>query len=745
MVLATSWRAALNGTIAPALEREIDEFEMDLELRKKGKVEEKLFAETRLRRGVYGQRYDNGQRHDGITTQQIPFPSGTLTKGPTTMWDAPGMLRIKIPFGAVTAEQLDVMAALGEEYSDSILHVTTRQDIQLHFVHIEDAPDIMRRLGAVGITTREACGNSVRNVTACHLAGVCNEETFDVTPYASALAYFLLGHPDCQDFGRKFKVAFSGCKQNPCGLVMMHDLGAIAAVRDGRRGFELYVGGGLGAVTHQAKLFDEFLPEEELLPMSQAICRVFARLGEKKNRQRARVKFLIAKLGVEEFRRLALEEREKLAPDERWTSFLRDLHGKDDKALLPPAPLSDGPRPDGYEEWARTNVMAQRQPGYAVATIRLPLGDLTSDQTRALANIARRFCGDTVRLTVEQNIVLRWVPEAQLPALYSALADIGLGLAGAGTIADVTACPGTDTCKLGISSSRGLAAELAKQMGQKPLDPSVRRLRIKTSGCFNSCAQHHIADMGFLGVSRNVNGRRVPHFQVVLGGEFTNNGGAYGLALGAVPSKRIPDVVRRLTDDYLAKRTGDETFQQYVKRSGKGAIKELLADLLPVPSREADPSYYSDWGDPREYSIADYGEGECAGEIVSPVDFGLAAAERETFEAQLKLDAGQTAEAARLALAAMVQAAKALLKARSIDATDDEDVIGKFKEHLHETKLFSDPFAGDKFAQYLFQLHKATPDEATPDTTNRWIQEAQLFVDASHSCYERMLTAKTSS
>ncbi len=740
MAGAKSWRDALEGKIAPALGREIDVFAMEIELRKQGKIEERLFAETRLRRGVYGQRYDNGQRHDGEKTQEIPFPSGSLTKGPTTMWDAPGMLRIKIPFGGLSAAQLDVLAEVAEEYSDSILHVTTRQDFQLHFVHIDDTPDIMRRLAAVDITTREACGNSVRNVTACPYAGVCAEESFDVTPYASALAYFLLGHPDCQDFGRKFKIAFSGCKDNPCGLVMMHDMGAIARVRDGRRGFELFVGGGLGAVTHQAKLFDEFLPEEELLPLSQAICRVFARLGEKKNRQRARVKFLVAKMGIEAFKGAVLEERTKLSSDERWTSFLSDLHAKDDKPLKGPAALaSGGPLPDGYEAWAKTNVMPQRQDGYSVATIRLPLGDLTSDQTRAVASLARAFVGDNLRLTVEQNIVFRWVPNAELPRLYEGLRAVGLALAGAGTIADVTACPGTDTCKLGISSSRGLAAELARQLGDLPNDKAVRRLRIKTSGCFNSCAQHHIADLGFLGVSRNVEGRRVPHFQVVLGGEFSRNAAAYGLALGAVPSKQIPNVVRRLTQAYLDKRNDGETFQEFIKRSGKGAIKELLADLIPVPAYEKDRSFYSDWGDPREYSISDYGEGECAGELVTAAQFGLAAAERETFEAQLKLDSGNPPEAAKLALGAMLQAAKSLLKAKNLEPDGPESIVSAFKEHLHETKLFSDPFAGDKFAQYFFHLSQQPLEAASADDANRWIQEAALFVDAAHSCYERLV------
>src|SRR5438874_4533253 len=320
-----TWKEKLADKLDPHIAEEVDVFETQLVLREQGKIDEKLFAETRLRRGCYGQRYDNGHRHDGIRTQELSFPSDT-TKGPETLWDAPGMQRIKIPFGGVTSDQLDALAEVAEEYSDSILHVTTRQDFQLHYVHMDDTPNIMRRLAAVGITTREACGNSVRNVTACPIAGVCRSEVFDVTPYAKACSKFLLGHPDTQGFGRKFKVAFSGCKTEACALTSMHDMGCIAVkkVENGReqRGFELYVGGGLGAVPQQAKLFDTFLPEEELLPIAQAISRVFARLGEKKNRAAARIKFLITKLGIDEFRRLVLEERKVMPEDARWTGYL---------------------------------------------------------------------------------------------------------------------------------------------------------------------------------------------------------------------------------------------------------------------------------------------------------------------------------------------------------------------------------------------------------------------------------------
>src|SRR5215813_1283972 len=326
---AQNWKEALEEKIPEERGREIEIFAGQLELRKQSKLDEKVFAETRLRWGIYGQRYDNGQRYDGFTTQSLNYPAGELTKGPNTLWDAPGMQRIKVPFGGLTPDQMEVLAEVADEYSDGILHVTTRQDFQLHYVHIEDTPDLMRRLAAVGVTSQEACGNTVRNVTGCPLAGVCHDESFDVTPYAKAMAYFLLGHGDTQDFGRKFKTAFSGCEQHACGLVNMHDFGLLARVKevDGelKRGFAVFVGGGLGTIPHQAKLLSDFIPEEEILPIAQSIARVFARLGEKKNRNRARIKFLVEQLGIEEFRRLVFEERQKLTPDERWTDYLNDL------------------------------------------------------------------------------------------------------------------------------------------------------------------------------------------------------------------------------------------------------------------------------------------------------------------------------------------------------------------------------------------------------------------------------------
>jgi sulfite reductase (ferredoxin) len=749
MTVATTWKQKLAGQVREDWAREIDIYETQIELRKKGKIEEKLFAETRLRRGTYGQRYDNGQRHDGEKTQTLAYPSGELTKGPVTMWDAPGMQRIKIPFGKLSAAQLDALSELAEEYSDQILHVTTRQDIQLHFIHIEDTPDIMRRLAAVGITTREACGNSVRNVTACPYAGVCSTESFDVTPYANAITFFLLGHPDAQDFGRKFKIAFSGCKDEPCGLTNFHDMGAIARTRlvngEVKRGFEYWVGGGLGAVPYPATLFDEFLAEEELLPMTQAICRVFARLGERDNRARARIKFLIKKLGADEFKRLVLEERSKLRPDERWISFLNDLHITDEKPRRPAGILPSGPYPDGFEAWRKTNVHPQSQKGYSTAKVTLPLGDFTPAQGRALADIARRFTGDSMRATVEQNLLYRWVSDADLPDFYAEVARTGLGAGGADGITDVTSCPGTDTCKLGISSSRGLATELHKQLTllSETLDPAAQELHIKCSGCSNSCGQHHVADMGFLGVSRNMNGRRVPHFQLVIGGQYKNNAGSYGLAIGAIPSKHVPRAVKTLTDRFVNEKQPDETFQKFVARIGKKEIRKLVDELSVIPSYEQDPSYYSDWGDPREYTIGDLGVGECAGEVVPLVQVGLAGSEREVFEAQLLLDEGNSQGAAARAFSAMVQAAQALTREKnSFLGEGVAEIVSEFRSHYYDTKLFFDPFSGGKFAHYFFRAYEHQGEAgASKEAAHQLIEEAQLFVEAAHQCYTRIAGA----
>ncbi len=747
MTLSTpthTWRDALLAQMPEDWAHEIDLFEGQMELTKQGKLDPKVFAESRLRRGVYGQRYDNGQRHDGVQAQRLEYPHDWL-KGPDTLWDAPGMQRIKVPFGGVTPDQMDVLAQLADEYSGGVLHVTTRQDFQLHYVHIEDTPDLMRRLAAVGLTTREACGNSVRNVTACPLAGVCRTQAFDVTPYAKALAMFLLGHDDVQDFGRKFKIAFSGCEDEACGLVKMHDLGLLAQVREEngapKRGFTVYVGGGLGTVPHQAKVLEEFVPEEELLPLAQAVARVFARLGEKRNRNRARLKFLVADLGIEAFRHLVEEERQVLPPDPRWTAYLADVPAYQETPARQPIFLNGHESPPGFEAWRATNVYQQRQPGYTTVTVKLPLGDISSQQMWRLADIARTYVGDNVRTTVEQNIVLRWVAEGDLPAVYQALQEIGLSDAGAGTIQDIVSCPGTDTCKLGIAASRGLAAELQSRLAAKidSLPEPVKGLRIKISGCFNSCGQHHVADIGFFGNSRRSGNYKMPHFQVVLGGRWRDNAGSYGLAIGAVPSKSVPEVLEVITRRYVEDRQPHETFQDWIARLGKVEARKLIAPFMQLPAFEEQPEFFTDWGDPRIFTLGDIGVGECAGEVVSLFSMEIAKAESALFEAEVALEQGDAARAEDLAYQAMLQAARALVLTQFQDVGHEPDrIVEEFKTRFYDTQLFYDPYAKGKFARYLLERHTHPPVRVDGDVAHQRVDEATLFIEATHACEARL-------
>ncbi len=435
-----------------------------------------------------------------------------------------------------------------------------------------------------------------------------------------------------------------------------------------------------------------------------------------------------------------MEERKNLPHDARWTEYIDAAEKIQEPPLLPggKAPLLGSA---SYQRWVKTNTRPQKQEGYSVVTIALPLGDITSGQLRSLADIARRFTRETIRSTVEQNIVLRWVSQSDLMELHKALEAAGLGAAGAGSIVDIAACPGTDTCKLGISSSRGLAAELRKRLDEKSfqLDDSVVKLHIKISGCFNSCGQHHVADLGFYGVSRKMSGYAVPHFQVVLGGEWENNGASYGLPVIAIPSKNIPEVVSRLTDRYAAHRKHGESFKDFVGRTGKVELKKMLADLARPPADSSDRSFFQDWGDPREYTLADIGVGECAGEVVSSVEFDLADAERQLFEAQVALEGGQIEQAGQTAYRSMLRAAKALVKIESSDIADDPgQIVKEFRARFYDTQKFFDPFAGGKFAHYLFTAHAKSSEDYTQDSARYLIDEAQLFIDAAHSCFNRI-------
>jgi sulfite reductase (ferredoxin) len=495
-------------------------------------------------------------------------------------------------------------------------------------------------------------------------------------------------------------------------------------------------------VPHQAKLMFDFLPEEELLPMARAVGRVFARLGEKKNRQKARLKFVVQKLGIEEFKRVVLEELRTMPEDPNWRKFFDEIPRYEEKPTFQTVPVTiNGRKPEGIDRWTETNVYRQRQPGYATITVTLPLGDMTSDQMRKLADLTAQYASDHARTTVEQNIVLRWVKEQHVPAVYQVLKDIGLGQPGAGTIVDVVTCPGTDTCKLGIASSRGLAGELRTRLLAKSsqIDEAIKNLHIKISGCFNSCGQHHVSDLGFYGNSRNVAGFTVPHFQVMIGGKWRENGGSYGLAIGSIPSKAIPQVVERLTGRYIKERTEGETFQDFCARIGKKELKATIDDLAKVPPHVTNPEFYTDWGDPREFTIGDMGTGECAGEIISLAEFGFTAAESGAFEAQLLLDEGKYVQAEELAYESMLTAARTLVQLQWADVPKAPDtIVNEFRTRFVDTKIFWDPYHASQFANYLFARHAEGPDTRyTKDTVHKLVEETNLFIDAAHKAHAK--------
>jgi sulfite reductase (ferredoxin) len=692
-----------------AAREEIDVFETELRRVQAGQMSEKVFLEFRLRHGVYGQRQDGVQ-----------------------------MQRIKIPMGVLTTDQMVGLANLTEEYAVGVAHITTRQDVQYHYVDIDDTPNLMRRLAEVGITTKEACGNVVRNVTACPQAGVCSDETFDVTPYARAMAYFLLRHPDAQNFGRKFKIAYSGCEDNACGLARMHDIGAIAKVKqiDGKQveGFQVFVGGGLGALPFQAKLYSDFLPAEDLMPLAQAISRVFARLGEKQNRAKARMKFLIAKLGFEQFQREVEDEIEKLPHDPQWQACMEEAIGAyHDEPLKDPSDLQipEDASPD-LLRWLDVNVRPQAQQGYSMVEVFLPLGDISADQLRALASLCRRHVKDTIRTTVEQNLLIRWVSNADLVEFYGGLKELKLADIGAGRMADITACPGTDSCKLGITSSRGLAAVL-QQKFQNGLARLADRddLKIKISGCFNSCGQHHIADIGLFGSVQRKGSHSAPVFQITVGGTTKKNAASYGLTVSKIAAKNAPDAIAKLTDLYSAEKQDGESFNQFADRLGRLRLKDELSEFAVSTAFEQTPELYEDNRQPWEYKKS-LGVGECAGEVVDQAEFMLEDADRLNFEATLALDGGDWEDAAAKSFEASKKASDGLLSTRGLLLSDNYDTLAQFRQHFYDTGQFLKPFA-----ENFFRAAEEPVEGIDAERARQRVEETTLFIEQAQTVYTR--------
>src|SRR3989338_2955722 len=488
--------------IPPEILGEIESFEEEVAKLLKGDVSLDMFRPFRLQHGIYGQRQPGVQ-----------------------------MIRIKIPFGGLNSNQLRVIAEMADRYATGVGHVTTRQDIQLHYARVEDCGTIMRRLAEVGVTPRAACGNTVRNVTACHLAGVCQGEVFDVTPYAQAVSAHLLRNPLNQSMPRKFKIAFSGCRHD-CAMTPIHDLGFLAAKSpDGTIGFRVTAGGGLGSAPRIAFLLHEFMPMEDLLPTCDAMIKVFDNLGNRKNRNKARMKFGIEKLGFEEFRRRFEAEYAVLRKGYNGQLNLPAIADAAPQLIQPIRPNGGNGAPGGngqaetpFEMWRRTNVVLQRQPGFATAFIRLPMGDITSAQMAEVADLIDEYANGNIRTTIQQNLCIRWVSNDNVQALYERLVAANLSDPGAELVEDIIACPGTDTCGLGITSSKGLARALDEVFPAGKVPEDLRNESVKISGCHNSCAQHHISTIGLHCVGKRMGERVAPRYARRPGGR--GGGGA---------------------------------------------------------------------------------------------------------------------------------------------------------------------------------------------------------------------------
>ncbi len=526
----------------PQIQADVERVSNEVLRYKSGELGEEEWRRFRLQNGVYGIRFQKDIQ----------------------------MVRVKVPYGEVNSEQLRILGDIAEIFSMGIGHITTRQDIQFHWVALEAVPEVLRRLCEVGLTTREACGNTVRNVTACPLAGVCPKEVFDVTPYAKHISRYLLRNPLTQNLPRKFKVAFSGCGDD-CIFGAINDVGALATVKslDGQqiKGFRIYIGGGLGSPPRAAHLLEEFTPAEDLDLTCEALIRVFDRMGNRDNIFRARMKFVIDRVGIDEFRRLIFKERQALRVTKSGDPATVVEEERVEKVSSGAGKGSEGDAE--FQKWFRTNAEPQKQKGFYAVYVTLFGGDLTARQFRVLADIAERYADSLVRTTVLQDMVLRWVDQVDLYDLYADMKKVGLASPGANTISDVVGCPGADTCNLGVTRSHRLAMKLSEHLSEQDdimLSSDLEGVSIKVSGCPNACGQHHVATIGLFGSAQRVDGRMVPYYQLLLGGSVSDGVVRFGEPVMRVPAKRVPEAVSKLIDLYREQKMDGENFLSWVER-----------------------------------------------------------------------------------------------------------------------------------------------------------------------------------
>ena len=689
----------------PVVEKDIIDLEKKIREFREGKIHDEKFRSLRLARGVYGQRQPGVQ-----------------------------MVRIKLPFGKVTFKQLLKIADISDEYASHNLHLTTRQDIQIHYVSLDRTPELWAKLEQDDVTLREACGNTVRNVTSSPASGIDPAEPFDVSPYAQATFAYFLRNPICQDMGRKFKISFSSSEADTA-FSFIHDLGFIPKVKvendEEIRGFKVMMGGGLGAQPALAHIVHEFLPEDQLIPYTESVIRVFDRYGERNNRNKARMKFLIQKLGLGEVLRLVEEERTA----NKSKSFVVDRN----TVPQPEAPANinypktEPNNPLRYKHWRATNVFEQKQKGFFGVYIKVEVGDIPTDQARQLVTAISPYVADEIRITQNQGLLLKYATEDALPHLFNGLSELGLAAPGFDSVADVTTCPGTDTCNLGISNSMTLSKVLEDVIYNEYEDLIYNRdIKIKISGCMNSCGQHGLAHIGFHGSSLKAQGKVLPSVQVLLGGGIVGDGvGRAADKVTKVPAKRATDVLRVVLNDYQANATDNELFNDYYDRKTKDYFYHLLkplADLTTLKDEE-----FVDWGHEETFATA-IGVGECAGVVIDLVATLLFEAEEKFGWAKQSFEGAAYADAIYHTYSTFVSSAKALLLDKGINNSTQAGIIKDFDTNYIVTGEID--LNGSTFTDLVLQINKNEPSQ---QFAQQYLAEAESFIQTVKNKRESLL------
>src|ERR1700743_1547885 len=665
----------------PVVEKDIIDLEKKIRAFREGKIHDEKFRSLRLARGVYGQRQPGVQ-----------------------------MVRIKLPFGKVTFKQLLRIADISDKYASSNLHLTTRQDIQIHYVSLDRTPQLWAELEKDDITLREACGNTVRNVTASPTAGIDPKEPFDVSPYAHAVYEFFLRNPICQEMGRKFKISFSS-SDDDTAFSYIHDIGAIPKINDkGERGFKILLGGGLGAQPLLASIVEQFLPEDQLIPYIESVIRVFDRHGERNNRNKARMKYLIQKIGLEEVLRLTREERTA----NRVKTYPIDRNTVEEPALpattgYPEVTISN---PLRYEQWLSTNVFEQKQKGFYGVYVKITTGDIPTDVARKFVAAIKPYVADEIRITQNQGLLLKYVRKKALPALYNGLTELNMSAPGFDTVADVTTCPGTDTCNLGISNSMTFARVLEDLIYNEYEEfISNRDIRIKISGCMNSCGQHGLAHIGFHGSSLKAGLKVLPSMQVLLGGGTVGDGvGRAAERVIKVPAKRATDVLRAVLNDYKANSIENELFNDYYYTKGNDYFYQKLKPLADLTTLKDDESV--DWGH-EETFVPAIGVGECAGVVIDLVATLLYESDEKLGWASESFKNGAWADAIYHSYNVLISSAKALLLDKSINSSTQTGIIREFDAQYVEKGEF---ILNGTFNDLVLQINKNEPSEGFATT-----------------------------